>query len=304
MERDVGIYRRPNAVATEVGATYKPKDFANTLECLKRAFSEGADKKKPPKLSEHEWLRRINMVDIYCYETDSLQKDVGRDHGITRERARQLIKKTILDLWHNASLQTQELFPIEALCFRKPFSQKLRERMSLAQRGISVLIMEGLRAGKSIQQIQEENAIPLSQIFSSRHTLRTWGFELPYRRTTPSQNIELENQLRETKTDEEKKELLRQVKHAFYANHVAGENPILTSITNAIREAGFYIESRRGTVLFLTPLRDSGFPIEQLRQRINMPTQKTRSYHFFLSQDKERAKNIWLQDKNLQRFLI
>ena len=41
MEKDPGDYRRPDAVNIEKDAIQKPKDFANTLELLERAFSEG-----------------------------------------------------------------------------------------------------------------------------------------------------------------------------------------------------------------------------------------------------------------------
>lgn len=108
MERDVGIYRRPNAVATEVGASQKHKDFAKTVEFIEHALVEGAHEKAPERYLDATFTYLLSPTYITLRRT-------GETFNITGERVRQIRNRTVPYLWENSSPSTQSQFPLEEL---------------------------------------------------------------------------------------------------------------------------------------------------------------------------------------------
>lgn len=108
MERDPGIYRRPNEVATEANAAQKPKDFAKTIKFVEDALGEGAHEKVPE--------RSLDVTLTYLLSpTDISLKKTGKIFSITSERARQIRNQTMSDLWQNSSASTQTRLPWEEI---------------------------------------------------------------------------------------------------------------------------------------------------------------------------------------------
>lgn len=279
--------------------------FAKTIKFIETAMAEGAHFKVPERASKERWERDIDITLVYLLSDESLE-DTGRIYGgITRERVRQIRNKTISDLWRYCSTETQALFPFEELELEKHLTQKSRERLSLARGGRSVLVNRGLQAGKSIAEIKKENGLSIHQIGQSRYPLREWGTVVPYLITPHSKNLELENKLRNVETDQEKQELLNQVKRTFYHDHVKGENPLLTTIRGIALEAGLSLGfGNQNVSIVLESLKNVGFPMGEtpIKSKSKTGEERVETYHFGLARDKERAKQILLSDPNLQRF--
>lgn len=282
----------------------KEDKFNNTIVFLRTAIAEGAHLKRPDKTPEEAWVRQKNIVGIYFGSPAALE-DLGRMYGVTRERIRQLVKKSMEHLWLSCLPETQALFPFGELELRKPLTQKSRERISEAHGGKSVLINRELQAGKSIREIQKEKGISRQQIKGSRHVLREWSTAVPFFRTPHSQNLELEKNLKNAEKDQEKQEVLSQVKRRFYQDHVKGENSLLIASTNIALEAGLSLGfQRQNRRIFIESLKNVGFPMGEITEKRMSRTGKEMiaTYHFILARDKERAKRIVLSDPNLQRF--
>ena len=278
--------------------------FEKTLKFLQRAIAEKAHLKKPPhgNISEDVWVRQKNIVGVY-FGSPATGKEIGKIYGgVTRQAIKQSKDSGMRNLWKNCSSETQAEFPFQELILGKPLSQRLRERMSLALGEKRIQLIGDLNAGKSIQQIKEQRVLSTQQIANYRYRLKKRNIEVPYVITPHSKIQELENRLRNAETNEEKQEFLNQVLRKFYGGHVKGENPLLMSIKKVAMEGGFYYNPR-DTRLFVEVLKAAGFPLGQIKERTVPKGSKTRpTYSFILSKDKERAKEIFIADPNLQRF--
>lgn len=300
METETNIGR----VSTQEPSPKSQEDkFKNTTAFIEVAFAEGAHFKVPKRFTKEQWERNLDIVLVYLLNPDKSLEEIGRYDGITRERVRQIKDKVIKNLWLNCSIETQTLFPFEQL--ELALTQRSNELKSKAKGGKSVAINRGLQAGKSIAEIRKERGLSIQQITTSRYVLRRWGTEVPHIITPHSEIVDLEKQLRNAKTDQEKQKYLNQVKRDFYAHHRKGNDPLFMSTRNLFKKAGFNegFHSQNSAIL-LASLKNVGFPTGEIHieNRSKREKEGIRTYHFALAKDEERAKAILLADPSLERF--
>lgn len=101
--------------------------FDVTRQFLKRAVAEGADQRPPSNNVRDTWIRNMEILRGYVGTQDSLE-DIKRRYGICRERARQILVRTIRMLWSNSSPETQRLFPINQIPRKEPIAWKKRQK--------------------------------------------------------------------------------------------------------------------------------------------------------------------------------
>lgn len=92
---------------------------------------------------------RHNLAQRYLFGDQSLE-EVGGSYGLTRERVRQQVKaatRAVLGAAPQADLQ------FETLNFRKPPSDRLRDKLSRARGGATVGIMEALKGGATYDEL-------------------------------------------------------------------------------------------------------------------------------------------------------
>lgn len=317
MENGQGIGR--GEVNSTGNSEQEIHEFAKTTQFIETAVGEGAHLQMPfyitrrgthVKISEEQWVRQKNIVGIY-FGTPATLDEIGRQYGISSERVRQIVEKGIMYLWRNCSPETQTLFPLQDIVLhkRKPVTQRSRERMSQARGGIPLLLRDQVKSGKSYGEIRK-SGLSIEQIASARRVLQKWGINgLPYenttRYTTHSQNIELEKKLRKVEDDEEKQELLNQVKLGFHQKHSKGENPLFTHLGGIVSETGFRLGwNLQNYHFFIESLENVRFPMVNLSREYKSKhgEKKILTYHVLLAKDRERARQILLADPALQIF--
>lgn len=281
--------------------------FQNTIAFIETAFAEGAHLKLPEGTKQKKrWERDVDITVVYLLNPDETLEDVGKIFGgITRGRIKQIKDKTMNTLWLNCSSETQTLFPLNELDLEKPLTQKSRERMSRSRGGISIFIRDHVASGKSVKQIRKEGRYSKQQLISARKTLKRWGVrDLGYVIIPASQNLDLEENLKKAATDQEKQKFLNQVKLNFYARDRRRNDPLLMSIRNIFKKAGFNEgHLSQNFAVLLASLKDAGLPIGELQKKAKKEEKEIfQRYYFTLAKDKERAIQILFADPNLQRF--
>lgn len=274
-----------------------PTAGIDTMLFLKVALWQEAHLIKPERISDQDWARWRNITGLY-YGTGLSQEKIGHSYGVTKERVRQLIKLELKALWDNCTTEVQYSFPFAQLEVGKP---------PLARGGISASIAQLVKAGKTLGEVKAAG-FTTSQIISSRRTLKSWDVEVPYKRKRPAviEDERLFKALSETADLEQLQKLLREMTLQFAQNNSRGEDPLLLTVDQLVKEQGFhYHRGNRNFQYFMEALEQQGIPVASINYKRNSePPKGIRNYHYILTRYQERARQVLLQDSNLQRFLI
>lgn len=91
---------------------------------------------------------------------------------------------------------------------------------------------------------------------------------MPYIITPPSKNLELEKNLKNADTYQEKQKFLKQVKYEFYKDYRGGDDPLLIPIEDAVKEAGLNKGwQSRNLVMFYDSLKSVDFPMGEIHKK-------------------------------------
>lgn len=228
-ERDIGL-------KNEILAA--PEDSRlneQTLQFVQVVYSEGAFAKKPPHMSERNWLRSQEIFARFCLGSEDLEQ-VAASYGLTEGRVQRIALNFIRRLRSNSSPETQERFPLGQVWKPKRRSLESRRRQSESVRGPSFRIAKELEAGKTIKEIISD--MPGEQVTWARESLAGWGITVPHLRMTPLQVKSLEADLRIVKSDRDARRLLDKVTYHFYKTHTRPPDPRFVSLVRIANRFG------------------------------------------------------------------
>lgn len=238
---------------------------------LKDAFKEGSHRKRTKYAPNPRWNRQILIGVVYNDIGSSATMDeLAQKHGNSKQSISKSNKNFLTNLWENSSPELKDKYSLhEILGAVKQESRISGVRRSLARGGITIGIRNRLASGQSIQQIREEGNYSSAQIRSARNTLKRWGdITLPYTIVLPSENLELEENLKKTAADQEKQNFLNQVKRSFYIHHTGRDNPLFITIEDMVKEAEFSMGwQRQNLVMFYGSLRSKHFPMGEIHRK-------------------------------------
>jgi len=91
---------------------------------------------------------RHNIAQIYFFGDKSLE-EIGGFYKLTRARVHQQVEAATCQMLRAVP---QAGLPLEKLNFRRPLSDRLRDKLSLARGGVTVGIMEALKGGATYDE--------------------------------------------------------------------------------------------------------------------------------------------------------
>ncbi len=104
-------------------------------------------------------------------------------------------------------------------------------------------------------------------------------------------------------TDDGAEFFLGKVTRQFYRIHVKGENPLLTSVKELLRQEGYHPNPRSDYASFYEVIENLGIPLGKMPMEMkNGPQKGTVFYHFVLAKDAERVISGWARKTELQKF--
>lgn len=270
---------------------------------LMQVLAEGAHLQKPTNISIDEWVRQRNITGLYFSTIASLE-NLGSIYNLSRERVRQIIAKTLTDLHLSLPDPLRQQFPIHDILSSqgKPVVHMYKDLLTGKYNRLVELLEQKADIGRMVDEFQ----VKPTTIRERLSFLVELGINVPLSLRAPRQekNKEIVMQLQDTSLDDiEVQELLDKVTHHLYAVCVSGDNPILIPITNVASEDGFRAVNRNGPE-FIKILEDAHLPIGILNIEVKTGTQKgLLKYHFIVSWHRERARQIFLEEPSLERFL-
>lgn len=222
-----------------------------------QALDEGAGEILPPRVKATLWARDIAILRRRAEpEGKDTLAEIGRPFGLVRETVRQIVKRTMPRLWTNCSPSTQGLFPLACLSSEMFTPQQQSERQSNRRGGISVRMAAMVQEGKTRQEILASGITP-QQLAHARHTLNTWGVEIPSHRSKYEQ---LRGKLSDPLLpDAEIQQALDQADLTFLSADRINPTPVLVSLKQILQAGGFYA-SNQVSRQFVNALRQTSVP--------------------------------------------
>lgn len=272
---------------------------------IKGAFKEGAHRIKPKYLSENHWNRQI-MIGVVYNDVGSTAAvgELGEKNGNTRQNISLLNKSFLKNLWNNCSPELQERHRLdEILAVRKPLSQISRERHSAVRGGRSLRIKEQVESGETnVEAISANTGISKGRIMNSRKLLKDWRININVPREKSSYKESLEELDKET-DDKKIQELLDGFPYfvIYYDMTKRKEASRFCSLLSLIREAGFHPHNTN-VHFFETSLKKACVPITRKDRVVAGTKPHILTYYDVVNRHKDRAIQVFREDKDLQRF--
>jgi hypothetical protein len=263
---------------------------AVTHEFLKEII---ADSNKPILGMAKKDIRGLNMTGVY-FGSRASHWEIGVTYGgITGERVRQIVERTMKNLWHLSSENTKRQFPLDSIQLRKPFDKEIRKRISKGRGGgVAARALDLLEEGKTPEEILEELNLPVHKASELKGLMRRWGHEVP--RLTRD-NRDLSRQLQKARADEEIKEIFSRIGTSFRQNQVGPEPERLLFAVKNLTD-NLYV-SNQGIELVVLSLRNAGVPVGEV-----VSGRRDATYYFIAKQHLSRAREVLLNDETLDRF--
>lgn len=279
---------------------FSEKSSDNTIAFLKIASSLKLRRLVPQHLlqSIEQYARTWNIIGIY-YGTHLTREEIANFYRVSTQRINKIIKDGIKKLYRASPPEVQKAYPLRALDFRKPLPLESRKKISLSFGGLSARILEADCFQNSPQEVKTQLGINSDQLASSRHTLRGWGFNLPY---------ELERNGREYRATLETLEdpFLSDVAVQRILNTISfsvlRSCRFVSSLREVARDAGFHLRNEN-ILFFAESLRKARIPFGRTERKINKDGKVVSlKYYFFASIHRERVFEAFLEDQDLDRF--
>lgn len=241
-------------------------------------------------------FRDLNILATYL-GGDASSNEIANTYPDINHRStvREIVSRTLKDVWANTSEDIRSQFPLETLEAAKPRSLKTRMKMSKTRSGPSSTIYELINEGASYEDILSQTSMTPDKLSRFRPVLKIWGLELPYRKTKAERLMDL---LRSSEKDAEIQSALDQINNSFYKAHLTEEIPTVLSVYKVARSAGFFLRQDR-LPNFIDTLREAQIPFREWKPR---PKDIQVSYYFIAAKHFDRAKEAFHEDPRLQVF--
>lgn len=260
---------------------------SKTHEFLKATIADGAVEPTAREVGP----RDFNIHGTYFISRATYQDIAERCPDFNSgERSRQIVKRVFSILHSHCTEETQERFPLHELKIRKYRLQKRTYRIS-----------QLLREGEDVRGIKTRLGLSNKQLAGARKSLKNIGLELPY---LIHSWHKLESVLGSpSSNDEQIQEALNHASFSFQSKYTSGENPILTSVSEVAKMAGYYFSSKK-TSVFVESLKNAKIPRRSMQRQLKYREQEGHlvNYHFIAAQHSERAAMAFKEDESLARF--
>lgn len=280
--------------------------FSITREYFRTAIELGLDRDflntENRQIIRTAFVRGINITERYL-ETDATLEEIGRDLRVSRERIRQIIGMTLSRLISATPEDLKEVFLHDGLETRKPLTLGSRIRISESGGGRTTKVLELLKEGKSLHEIEELGINNLSDV---RMRLKAWGTEeqIGYIKTSDEVNPRITATISNFQsTDDEVQAALHQVRKGFYDTDAKKDSRLLTPISDLARESGYYLRNDKLRDIRAV-LETAGLPVGEISYQVSEGKYKGKilTYHFIASIHRDRAVKILSEAEELQRF--
>lgn len=253
-----------------------------------------------PSATQNE-LKTRNRDLIMFYEYISTEKtgdEIGRQHSLTRERVRQIVKRIATGLHEGADEANRDHFPFESFDFRKPLTLAHRQRMSEESGGRTVDMARKIDQGASLDELKK--VYTPDQILKARPVLESWGYQLE-REKHPSIISEFEGLDNEYATDKEIQAHLDKISNYRQRSNLKKAGLIL-DLTTVTKRAGLHLNASMIS-LVSESLAKELLPQGKIPITIIYKNQeKVVYYRFIAAIDEPNAIDIISKDQSLDRF--
>lgn len=196
------------------------------------------------------YYRNFEMLGRYVGFDEETYEDVGSTHGVTRQRAEQVVKKAFRMLENSAPTG----FPTDDIAFHKPLGIENRHKASRSKGGKSNDIAEMLANGASIQDLKKR--FSQRQLIRARKTLKEWGITLEREREPVlSRFIDLGNS---KLPDEKIQKLLNQISNSRVISILKNAGTV-SFVSETAEDIGIRAKTRN-THLLLSALKGNSIP--------------------------------------------
>lgn len=215
---------------------------------------------------------------------------------LTRERIRQIVKKTTFNFWQNSPDHLQESYPWERLK-----KQLGKPKFLTREESITRNILEDLDSGKDYQFLSGK--YPQNGLEGSRKVLQEYGITVPfYGRSYPTFIAELETVGPDTDKETLKK-LLGMVSPFFTRYYPDVFDLHFTTLSQLLRNIGFYFRNPE-MVIFLDKLGKASIDVGHYEYYIPSGPQQGKLNHYYVFKlQEEEIRRVLLPDPELSYFL-
>lgn len=232
----------------------------------------------------------INIVGTYFAFPDTTLESIGNVYGISRERVRQLVEDTLLDLWNLSSPEVQSKFPL----------RKLYEGKTNKLRGANLQAFTMIQEGKTAREIYQKLGVDSTKFSQVRSILSKRNVNLEY---LSYESERLAKEIEGSQSDEETSKLLSKIDRNMHANMTRlGDRPI-TTLKDLATQSGFFF-SNRDLKIFLEVLKEANFPLGIVNRKVPLGKGKfvEQNYYFIASKDLRRGVSILRESDTLHKF--
>lgn len=250
-------------------------------------------------MSLQKWERNLWMTYDYGFKEETLEEIGKRNGNLTREAARQIIKKTVRSLYNEADEEARDRFLFESFDFKKPRTLASRQRFSEAHGGISLQIARRLEQGATLDELK--NDYTTDQVSSARPIVESWGYKLKREKTPILPQFEDLKNL--DATDSEIQTLLDKITTSQCG--VLKQACLVVDLTTVAKKAGLYIPSDQ--IHFISEsLRKELLPQTKVpfKTKDKNGQEKIYHYHIIATTDEPNAIDILKNDHNLDDLRI
>lgn len=182
------------------------------------------------------YIREFEIVSRYVGQNEKMD-EVGQKFDISRERVRQVLRKTLKSLHTNAPTQIREKYSFESLSTDSRSTIEARMRRSTILGGKSARVAELLSSGKNIEDIRAE----LGRISGTRQTLESWGINLP---PLQEPNLVVFRELNNEDLDDETVQIELHKVNNNRQYEVLRKAGLVVDLSSVAKQAGLHISPR------------------------------------------------------------
>lgn len=255
----------------------------------------------PTSMSKENWERGLRMTYDFAFTEDTLEEIGKRNGNLSRERVRQIIRRTVINLHASAGQAAWDRFPFDSFDFGKPYTITSRQKMSELHGGTSLNIARMIDQGATIDDIKKEYTA--GQRSNARITLKSWGGTQLERELNPILP-QFEGLRRPDATDEQIQTLLDKITNTG-RHQVLKQAGLIIAQSTVARKTGLYISGDQ--VNFVSEsLAKEKLPQAKFPHKIKDENGqgKIAYYHIIAAIHEQRATDILQKDRNLDDLRI
>lgn len=270
-----------------------------TVEFLLLAIESGAHRIRPAKFTEEVWNRHLLIMAHYFLQPKVLE-EIGLSRGLSKERMRQIVKETYIQIWSNFTNQHPDEFPSELFPVNRKYDPLKRNPWHKSQETINILNLA--RAGKTYEEILKESGVSGGRIATVRqHVAPRIGIVVPYTEGVANR-LYLEKRFPEATDDEEIQLLLNRISMNLYYRF-RKEGKYIIPVTEIAKNYHFRLTD---TDVFIDTLKKSRIPVGKLEYVLQEGARKGDlvRYFFVALEHKHRAQQALDADPSLNKYKI